>query len=274
METKTQKRINILKKQQQVAAILITIVMIIGITIVILSNNSSQQTPINYTYEIVKTYPHDPEAFTQGLEFNSGFLFESTGLFAQSSLRKVKLETGEVIKSKTLPDQYFGEGITIFDNKIIQLTWISNKGFVYNMDSFEVISEFSYPTQGWGITNDGSNLIMSDGSSTLYFLDPNTYEKIKEVTVIDQNPVSNLNELEFIQGQIYANIFQQHKIAIINPQSGKVEGWIDLSGINEETNQDPNKVLNGIAYDKETDRLFITGKKWSKLYHINLVKIN
>lgn len=266
-----------MKKQQQYKiVVLITIAATIGITFFAITNNPIQETPLNYTYEIVQSYPHDPNAFTQGLEYNDGFLFESTGSYPppiQSTLRKVELETGEVLKSKSLPDQYFGEGITILDNRIIQLTWISHKGFVYEKDSFELISEFSYPTQGWGITNDGHHLIMSDGSSTLYFLDPDTYEKIKEVKVVDQNPVSNLNELEYVQGQVYANIFQEDKIAIINPQTGKVEAWIDLTGINEETNQDPNKVLNGIAYDSERDRLFITGKNWSKLFHINLKKI-
>jgi glutamine cyclotransferase len=237
-------------------------------------NGTTPQTPVNYTYEIVESYSHDQTAFTQGLEFDNGFLFEGTGLFAQSTLRKVELETGRVIEIIYLPDQYFGEGITIFNNRIIQLTWRSQKGFVYEKDSFEFLSEFSYPTEGWGITNDGFQLIMSDGTSTLFFLDPETYETVKQVEVFDQEPVENLNELEYIQGKIYANIFQQDKIVIINPITGKVEAWLDLTGISKEYTQNPNNVPNGIAYDQENDRLFVTGKRWSKLFEIDLIRLD
>ena len=237
-------------------------------------NDSNQQYPILYTYEIIESYNHDEMAFTQGLEFIDGFLFESTGLYGESTLRKVDLKTGKVLEIIDLQDQYFGEGITIMNDRIIQLTWISNKGFVYEKDSFELISEFTYPTEGWGITNDNSQLIMSDGTSTLFFLDPNTFHTIKQVQVIDKEPVSNLNELEYIQGKIWANIWNQDKIAIINPETGNVEGWIDLTGINNEDSQDQNKVLNGIAYDSEKDRLFITGKKWAKLFQIEVKKID
>ena len=238
------------------------------------TNDSNQQYPILYTYEIIEAYNHDEMAFTQGLEFIDGFLFESTGLFGESTLRKVDLKTGKVLEIIDLQDQYFGEGITIMNDRIIQLTWISNKGFVYEKDSFELISEFTYPTEGWGITNDNSQLIMSDGTSTLFFLDPNTFHTTKQVQVIDKEPISNLNELEYIQGKIWANIWNQDKIAIINPETGNVEGWIDLTGINNENTQDQNKVLNGIAYDSEKDRLFVTGKKWSKLYQIEVKKID
>jgi glutamine cyclotransferase len=252
---------------------LIIVVATIGIGFYVITKDPSQETPFNYTYEIVNSYPHDQTAFTQGLEFNNGFLFESTGLYTQSTLRKVELETGQVLSSISLLDQYFGEGITILNNKIIQLTWRSNTGFIYEKDSFELISEFTYPTEGWGIANDGFQLIMSDGSSTLFFLDPQTYETVKQIEVIDQEPVLYLNELEYIQGQIWANIWYQDKIAIINPQTGKVEAWVDLTGLNDENSIDPNKVLNGIAYDSEKDRLFVTGKNWSKLFQINLKKI-
>ena len=238
------------------------------------TNDSNQQYPILYTYEIIESYNHDEMAFTQGLEFIDGFLFESTGLYGESTLRKVDLKTGKVLKIIDLQDQYFGEGITIMNDRIIQLTWISNKGFVYEKDSFELISEFTYPTEGWGITNDNSQLIMSDGTSTLFFLDPNTFHTIKQVQVIDKEPVSNLNELEYIQGKIWANIWNQDKIAIINPETGIVEGWIDLTGINNEDSQDQNKVLNGIAYDSEKDRLFVTGKNWAKIFQIEVEKID
>ena len=238
------------------------------------TNDSNQQYPILYTYEIIEAYNHDEMAFTQGLEFIDGFLFESTGLYGESTLRKVDLKTGKVLEIIDLQDQYFGEGITIMNDRIIQLTWISNKGFVYEKDSLELISEFTYPTEGWGITNDNSQLIMSDGTSTLFFLDPNTFHTIKQVQVIDKEPVSNLNELEYIQGKIWANIWNQDKIAIINPETGIVEGWIDLTGINNEDSQDQNKVLNGIAYDSEKDRLFVTGKNWAKIFQIEVEKID
>jgi glutamine cyclotransferase len=262
-----------LKKQFQITIfVLLSVVASIAVAFFI-TNSPQQQIPLNYNYEIIEAYPHDQAAFTQGLVFVDGFLFEGTGLYTQSTLRKVELETGKVLKNISLADQYFGEGITIMNNKIIQLTWRSNIGFVYEKDSFELISEFTYQTEGWGITNDGSQLIMSDGTSTLFFLDPETFNIIKQVQVIDQELVSKLNELEYIQGQIWANIWQQDKIAIINPQTGKVEAWVDLIGINEEDRQDPNKVLNGIAYDSERDRIFVTGKKWSKLFQIEIKKI-
>ncbi len=243
------------------------------IELFLITNNPLQQTPLDYTYEIVEVYPHDQDAFTQGLAFLDGFLFEGTGLYTQSTLRKVELETGKVLEKISLADQYFGEGITIMNNRIIQLTWISNKGFVYEKDSFELISEFSYPTEGWGITNDGSHLIMSDGSSTLFFLDPQSYETVRQIEVIDQEPISKLNELEYIQSRIYANIWLEDKIVVINPQTGKVEAWVDLTGLSPEDSIDPNKVLNGIAYDSEKDRIFVTGKNWSKLFQIDLRKI-
>ena len=269
------KRRSIISRKQKI--ILLTFIILFTtsiIAIIYVDNDLSQQKPILYNYEIIESYAHDEMAFTQGLEFNEGFLFESTGLFGQSTLRKVELETGKVLESISLADKYFGEGITILDNRIIQLTWISNKGFVYEKDSLELISEFTYPTEGWGITNDNSQLIMSDGTSTLFFLDPDTFNATKQVQVIDKEPVSNLNELEYIQGKIWANIWNQDKIVIINPETGNVEGWIDLTGINNEDRQDQNKVLNGIAYDSEKDRLFVTGKKWAKLFQIEVKKID
>lgn len=268
------RRVIISRKQKIIILALIIIVTTSIIALALVNNDFSKQNPILYTYEIIESYNHDEMAFTQGLEFDEGFLFESTGLFGESTIRKVELKTGKVLKSVSLQDQYFGEGITIINDKIIQLTWISNLGFIYDKDSLELLSEFSYPTEGWGITNNGVQLIMSDGTSTLFFLDPETFETVKQVDVVDKEPVINLNELEYIQGKIFANIFLQDKIAIINPQTGNVEGWVDLTGINDEDRQDPNKILNGIAYDSETNRLFVTGKRWSKLFQIEVNRID
>jgi glutamine cyclotransferase len=172
-----------------------------------------------------------------------------------------------------LPNEYFGEGITIFDDKIVQLTWQSKKGFLYDKHSFDLLQEFSYPTEGWGITYDGSRLIMSDGTATLYFLDTETFEKVGQVEVHDNGPVTELNELEYVQGEVYANIWKEEKIAVIDPQTGQVKGCIDMSGIKDPENQGTNNVLNGIAYDAKEDRLFVTGKRWSQLFEIKLIPL-
>jgi len=261
-----------MKKLRQLGSlIVITILVSITISIVLLTDKPGNSKPLNYSYSIVKVYPHDENAFTQGLLFDNGVLYESTGLKGNSSLRRVELETGEILQLHALSSNYFGEGITIFDDKIIQLTWLSNKGFVYDKHSFDLLQEFSYPTEGWGITHDGNKLIMSDGTSTLYFLDPETFHKIGQVEVRDNVTVKRLNELEYIQGQVFANIWGEEKIAIINPQTGQVEGWINLSGIQNMETQEPNGVLNGIAYDTTSDRLFVTGKRWSQLFEIKLI---
>jgi glutamine cyclotransferase len=233
---------------------------------------SPQSVPI-YTYVILNTYTHDRDAFTQGLVLENGVLYEGTGLYGKSSLRKVDLETGNVLQVHRLPSVYFGEGITIFGDTIIQLTWQSKRGFVYDKNSFEVLREFTYKTEGWGITNDGKRLIMSDGTSTLYFLDANTFIVTGHVQVYDSNVmVTNLNELEYIRGQVYANVWHTDSIAIIDPNSGRVTGWIDLSGLlPPKTDGMPVDVLNGIAYDTEASRLFVTGKLWPSLFEIELV---
>jgi glutamine cyclotransferase len=225
--------------------------------------------PIHYTYAIVNIYPHDEAAFTQGLVYDDGFLYEGTGLYGQSTLRRVELETGNVLQIHSLPSHLFGEGITIFEDKIIQITWTSKKGFVYDQNSFDLLQEFTYPTEGWGITHDGSQLIMSIGNATLYFLDPVSFNIIGQIEVYDEEPITRLNELEYIDGMVYANIWMEKKIAIINPETGQVTGWIYLEGLFKETGNQ-NDVLNGIAYDEETDRLFVTGKRWSNLYEIIL----
>ena len=250
--------------------IAIAVIAFSAVLIVLLIDKPASSGPISYSYRIVNTYPHDENAFTQGLLFDDGVLYESTGLYGGSSLRRVELETGKILQSYALPIQYFGEGITLFEDKIIQLTWLDNKGFVYDKQSFALLQEFSYSTEGWGITSDGNRLIMSDGTSTLYFLDPVTFQKIGQVEVTDNGPVERLNELEYINGKVYANVWEEEKIAIINPQTGQVEGWINLSGIQNAENQNPLNVLNGIAYDAKEDRLFVTGKNWPQLFEIKL----
>jgi len=226
-----------------------------------------------YTYNIVNTYPHDRNAFTEGLVFEDGVLYEGTGRFGQSTLRRVELETGDILQIRELSAQFFGEGITIYENKIIQLTWRSNIGFVYDKNSFELLQEFNYSTEGWGITHDGERLIMSDGTSTLHFLDPQTFEEIGQLEVFDNDdPVTRLNELEYVQGEIYANVWQTDQVARIAPGTGQVVGWVDLAGLlTAEDLSEPVDVLNGIAYDAKTDRLFVTGKLWPKLFEIELI---
>jgi glutamine cyclotransferase len=225
-----------------------------------------------YDYRIVNRYPHDPKAFTQGLVFVDGFLFEGTGLRGRSSLRKVDLATGTILQYKNLPANFFGEGVTIFGNKVIQLTWRANLGFVYDKNTFQLIETFHYPTEGWGITHDDEHLIMSDGTSILYFLDPYTYKEKRQIKVRDPGgPVSNLNELEYVQGLILANVWKTDMIAQISPETGEVVGWIDLRGLlRPEDRIQRVDVLNGIAFDQRNNRLFVTGKLWPRLFEIEL----
>jgi glutamine cyclotransferase len=229
--------------------------------------------PPVYGYQIVHTFPHDPTAFTEGLVFDGGFLYEGTGLEGQSTLRKTQLETGQVLQRHDLLPDVFGEGITIFGDRIIQLTWKSQLGYVYDKQTFRLLREFTYPTEGWGITQDGKQLIMSDGTATLYFLNPDTFERTRQVEVhSDTGPVTQLNELEYVQGEVYANVWQTDRIARIALDTGQVLGWIDFSGLlSAEDRRAPVDVLNGIAYDAEHDRLFVTGKLWPKLFEIKLV---
>ena len=229
----------------------------------------------SYTYKVINVYPHDRNAFTQGLVVDNGNFIEGTGLYRRSSLRRVSIETGEILEYHELPSHFFGEGVTIYDDKVIQLTWRSNVGFVYDKDSFELLREFSYPTEGWGVTCDDEHLIMSDGTANLYFLHPESFEEQKRIKVHDnKGSVERLNELEYVDGEIYANVFQTNRIARINPKTGKVVGWIDLAGIlTVEDRREPIDVLNGIAYDPENNRLFVTGKLWSKLFEIELIPL-
>ena len=230
-------------------------------------------TPTTYSYEIVHIYPHDSNAFTQGLVYEDGNFYEGTGWWGKSNLRQVDIETGEVLQQVDLPESYFGEGITTWQDRIIQITWRSNVAFVYDKESFEQIGQFNYETEGWGITHDGSKLIMSDGTNILTFRDPDSFEPIGQVAVMDGNtPITQLNELEYVNGEVWANVWQTDRIVRIAPDSGEVVGWIELAGIypNDDPNN-PDDVLNGIAYDSVHDRLFVTGKLWGQLFEIRLL---
>jgi glutamine cyclotransferase len=228
--------------------------------------------PPVFGYRVVNTYPHDPRAYTQGLVYYDGFLFESTGRKGRSTLRKVRLETGEVIQQHPLDGKYFAEGLTVWGNSLIQLTWRSGIGFVCDLRTFRTERQFSYAGEGWGLTHDRENLIMSDGSSTLRFLDPVRLREIRCLAVEDRGtPVENLNELQFVHNEVFANVWHTDRIARIDPQSGHVIGWIDLSGLLPASDRTSTEaVLNGIAYDTAGDRLFVTGKLWPKLFEIQL----
>lgn len=228
-----------------------------------------------YSYEVIHTYPHDPLAFTQGLLYLNGVLYESTGLNNESSIRKVKLETGEVLQKHDIPEAYFGEGIVNWKDRLIELTWQSSVGFVYDLATFQLKSQFQYPGEGWALTQDGKRIIMSDGTPELRFWDPDTLQEIGRITVTaDGQPVRELNEIEYVNGEVYANIWQTDRIARIDPKTGKVVGWIDCTGLlnPSERIEGQTDVLNGIAYDSATGRLFVTGKKWPKLFEIKLLK--
>ncbi|VAW25380.1 Glutamine cyclotransferase [hydrothermal vent metagenome] len=236
--------------------------------------------PEIYTYKIINTYPHDKNAYTQGLVFHNGFLYEGTGRKGSSSIRKVELKTGEVLQEYDLSREYFGEGITIFNNKLYQLTWQSGIGFIYNLETFKKEKDFKYTKslEGWGLTNDNKQLIKTDGTERIWFLNPDTLlEESYIEAYTNKQKVEKLNELEFINGKIYANRWQLNSILIIDPLTGKVEGVVNLNSLKtriqrEQTLDDSDEVLNGIAFDKENNRIFITGKHWSKLYEVEFIK--
>lgn len=237
--------------------------------------NGSLPSPPVYSYRVVNCFPHDPEAFTQGLIYHAGYFYEGTGLYGHSSLRKVNPQDGTVLQRIDLPAEYFGEGLAIHNGRLVQITWREHQGFVYDLNSFILLDTFTYPTEGWGLTSDGKYLIMSDGSPTLTFLDPETYTPVKRIRVTSANrPVANLNELEFINGLIYANVWQTDWIAMIDPDSGRVAGWLDLTGLLDSQYKQMKKVdvLNGIAYDPDGDRLFVTGKFWPFVFEIEVVR--
>jgi glutaminyl-peptide cyclotransferase len=225
-----------------------------------------------YHYSIVHSYPHDPEAFTEGLEYRDGFLYESTGLNGKSSIRKVKFETGEVVQQRNLGREYFGEGITFWNNDLFQLTWTNEIAFVYAAQTFASKTSFAYKGEGWALTHNADGLIMSDGSTQLRFLDPLTFKERRRLTVTDGGmPIKYLNELEWVKGEIFVNVYTTDYIARIDPSSGRVTGWLDVRGMLPHQN-DGNTVPNGIAYDAEHDRLFVTGKNWPKLFEIKLTR--
>src|SRR3954462_2553771 len=229
----------------------------------------------HYSYQIVHEYPHDRLAFTEGLFYLDGALYESTGLEGQSSVRRVKLETGEVLQNYLLPDSYFGEGIVNWKDQIFQLTWRTEVGFVYDLKTFDKKREFRYPGEGWALTQDGRRLIMDDGTPQIRFWNPESLKEMGRITVTDHGePVSSLNELEWVEGEIYANIWGTSRIARIDPNTGKVTGWIDLSELEKSSGADVNSdsVLNGIPYDGQTHRVFVPGKGWPKVFEIRVVR--
>jgi glutamine cyclotransferase len=228
-----------------------------------------------YEAEVVRAYPHDPQAFTEGLFYLGGFIYEATGLEGRSHVRKEELATGKALQSLDLPAQYFGEGIVAWKNRLLELTWRSHIGFIYDLKTFKLLGSFPYAGEGWALTQNGREIIMSDGTPQLRFLDPVTLKTTHTLTVTAEGaPVQNLNEIEWVKGQILANIWLTNRIARIDPESGKVVGWIDLSRLPDAglVRRDRDAVPNGIAYDAGRDRLFVTGKLWPRLYEIRLVK--
>jgi glutaminyl-peptide cyclotransferase len=234
---------------------------------------SGSHRPPEYAVKIIHTFPHDENAFTQGLAYRDGFLYEGTGLKGRSSLRKVRLETGEVVQRVDLAPEFFGEGIALLKDEIVQLTWQSQVGFVYSLKDFRLLRQFSYPGEGWGLTNDDHEIFMSDGTPEIRVLDSNTLAEKRRFTVHDGTaPIKELNELEFVEGEIFANVWQTDRIARISPATGEVLGWIDLTGILSPIYRLPSgAVLNGIAYDATRKRLFVTGKLWPNVFEIQLV---
>lgn len=230
--------------------------------------------PEVYTYEVIQDFPHDDQAFTQGFVYHDGYFYESTGQNGRSSLRKVDIETGKVLKKIDLDRQYFGEGMTIKDGKIYQLTWRKKIGFIYDLESFELEKTFDYgkSKEGWGLAHNDEMLIKTDGSERMWFLDPVTFKEVSYIeTYTDKRKAEKLNELEFVNGKIYANIWQQNSILIVNPENGAIEGIVSLKGLQAKAGQKgEDNVLNGIAYDQENDRLFVTGKNWNKVFEIKI----
>jgi glutamine cyclotransferase len=274
------------------AGLLVLVCVVIAALVVAGPAAREDRTTPVYHYEVVHTYPHDRFAFTEGLAYTNGVLIEGTGLKGNSNLRRVNLSTGEVMQEWQLGDEYFGEGVAVFGDRILELTEDSGRGFIFNTTTFAPAGNFTYSTEGWGITGDGISLIMSDGTPVLHFLDPVTFQEVRQVRVLDNGvPVKNLNELEYVNGEVWANIWLTDRIARISPRTGDVTGWIDLTGLlsPEERGRigmsalasypgaasrvsEKEACLNGIAYDAEGDRLFVTGKLWPDLFEIRVVR--
>jgi glutaminyl-peptide cyclotransferase len=255
------------------------LLLLVTVLLVPMAVTAQEATPVRvipptFGYRVVAEYPHDRRAFTQGLAYVDGVLYEGTGQHGQSTLRRVELETGEVLQAVGLSKEYFGEGITVLGDHIYQLTWKSGICVVFDRETFEFLDVFTYQTEGWGLTTDGERLIMSDGTNRLFIRDPETFAELDTIDVYDGvRAIWNLNELEVVDGEIWANVWQTDYIARIDPETGQVTGWIDLSGLLSESDRGKHRVdvLNGIAHDPETDRLFVTGKLWPKLFEIEVV---
>lgn len=244
---------------------------VVLLVVLAMSSFSAQRAAPVAGYQIVRSYPHDPQAFTQGLVYHDGFLYEGTGLNGKSSIRKVRLENGEVLQVQALESRYFGEGIAIVGNRLVQLTWQTEVGFVYDLATFTRQQTFTYKGEGWGLTHDGTRLIMSDGSPWLRFLDPVSLKETGRIQVKDAGrPVEDINELEIVKGEIYANVWGTDRIVRISPKTGVVLGWIDLKGLLSPRESVGVDVLNGIAYDAKADRLFVTGKLWPRVFEIRV----
>ncbi len=257
-------------------AVVTTLVVALALFVGTTAYAAQARVPV-YTYKIVKSYPHDSNAFTEGLLYRDGVLYESTGLLGRSSIRKVQLETGQILQLTNLPAEIFGEGIVDWNGVLIGVTWQSQIGFVLDLRTFALTNQFSYTGEGWGLTHNNTEIVMSDGTAELRFIDPATLRELRRVRVTASGkPVTQLNELEWVEGEIFANVWQTDRIARIDPVSGRVTGWIDLSGILSEADRvaGHTDVLNGIAYDADKKRLFVTGKLWPKLFEIRLLKKN
>jgi glutamine cyclotransferase len=235
------------------------------------TSTPAEQLPVA-SYEVVQSWPHDARAFTQGIVFYDGGFLESTGQYGESTLRRVELSTGKVKKKIELDDTVFGEGLTVLGDRIYQLTWTNQNGFIYAAKDLSKVGQFAYDGEGWGLTNDGTHLIMSDGSNSLRFMDPSTGKLVRMISVLDgHRPVAELNELEYVKGEIWANVWHTDRIARIDPVHGKLLGWIDLTGLLPAARQqNTENVLNGIAYDPATNRIFVTGKRWWRVFEIRL----
>lgn len=252
-----------------------TLIVVLSAVNAVLGQSPSRQGkhPPEYTFEVLRQYPHDSTAFTQGFTYYNGFFYEGTGRQGQSSLRQVDPESGRLLRKVELAPEFFGEGIAVLGNQVIQLTWVSHTGFVYNLSDFHQLRTFNYPGEGWGLTTDGRDLYMSDGSAEISVLDASTFAEKRRIKVRDAGkPVEQLNELEFVEGEIYANVWHSDRIARISPATGQVVGWIDLTGLlGPFYRRDAEAVLNGIAYDSKGKRLFVTGKLWPKIFEIRVL---